>query len=181
MLFIGRFSFALDPVNDDGFCFIVYRIKNAVIACTDSMAFFCSEFFRAAGPWIGCKGKDRFVNSLPVFVRNLLCLFFRFACYYNLICQSFSQVLRNLSYGVKKAASRSALRRSLASSRSSSVPIKLSYSLRLSMTAFLRPFSSIRYLGFTASVMLCISYLSRPFLFNNSMYVARESTDGALC
>src|SRR4030042_1075395 len=56
------------------------------------------------------------------------------------VAQFFSQALRKLSYGIKEVASLSALRRSLASSKSSSNSRMFSYSLRLRITAFLLPF-----------------------------------------
>jgi hypothetical protein len=156
MLFVSRFPFDFYPVDNDGLYLIVYRIKNAIVTNTNAIAFFFCEFFRTVWSWIGSKGKNCFINGRPIFCWNLFRLFFCLAFYYNLVGQFLSHVLRNLSYGMKEVASLSALRRSLASSRSSINSMMLLYSLMLRTTAFLLPFSSTRYLGFTVSVILCI-------------------------
>lgn len=101
MLFISRFSFNLYPVNNDDFCLVIYHIKNAIISHMNAIALFLCELFRTMRHWIRGKGENFSINSKPIFYWNLFCLFLSLSFYYNLIGQSLSQVLRNLSYGQK--------------------------------------------------------------------------------
>jgi len=105
------------------------------------------------------------VNRSPIFLGNIVRFFTGFFFDYYLINQFLSQILRNLSYGIKEVASLSALRRSFESSRSSINSRILLYSLKLRTIPFLFPFSSVRYFGLADFAMLCIIYL--PLLFEN--------------
>ena len=156
MLFVSRFSFNFYSVNNNNLCFIIYRIEDAVVTGTNAIAFFFSELLTPMGSWNGCERKNSTVNRRSKFLRNIIRLLTSFFFDYYLINQFLSQVLRNLSYGIKEVASLSALRRSFESSRSSINSRILLYSLKLRTIPFLLPFSSVRYVGFADFAMLCI-------------------------
>src|SRR4030067_769044 len=159
MLSIGRFTLNFNSVNNDNLCSVIYCIKDAIVAYPDAVSFFLRELFGSIRPWIGSQGKNSFVNGSSIFCRNFLCFLAGFSFDYDFVAQFFSQVFRKLSYGIKEVAFLSALRRSLASSKSSSNLRMFSYSLRLRITAFLLPFLLTINSGFTFSATLCISFL----------------------
>src|SRR4030043_2423853 len=159
MLSIGRFTLNFNSVNNDNLCFVIYCIKDAIVAYLDAVSFFFRELFGSIRSWIGSQGKNSFVNGSSIFCRNFLCFLAGFFFDYDFVAQFFSQVFRKLSYGIKEVASLSALRRSLASSKSSSNLRMFSYSLRLRITAFLFPFLLMMNSGLTFSTTLCISFL----------------------
>jgi hypothetical protein len=168
--FLTGFTLNSNSVNNHNLCFIIYCIKDAIVACPDAVSFFLRELFGSIRPWIGSQGKNSFVNGSSLFCRNFLCFFAGFFFDDDFVAQFFSQVLRKLSYGIKEVASLSALRRSLASSKSSSNSRMFSYSLRLRITAFLFPFLLTINSGLTFSTTLCISFLlSVPILFINNI------------
>jgi len=181
ILLIGRFPFDFYPVNDNNLCIIINHVKDTIITGTYTIAFFFHEFFRAGLSWIGGEGKDCFIYSVAVLLRNLLCFFFSFLFDYYLVVQAFSQVFRNSSYGVKEIASFSAFKRSMVSSKSSIESIRYLYSLNPMTTAFLLPFSSIRYLGFVFFKACCICY-PQFCLYNSNirmLYNQQNRTTGA--
>src|SRR4030042_1579892 len=159
MLSIGRFTLNFNSVNNDNLCFVIYCIKDAIVAYPDTVSFFLRELFGSIRPWIGGQGKNSFVNGSSISCRNFLCFLAGLFFDDDFVAQFLSQVLRKLSYGIKEVASLSALRRSLASSKSSSNLRMFSYSLRLRITAFLSPFLLMMNSGLTFSTTLCISFL----------------------
>src|SRR4030042_2163822 len=168
--FLTGFTLNFNSVNNDNLCFIIYCIKDAIVASPDTVSFFLRELFGSIRPWIGNQGKNSFINGSSIFCRNFLCFLAGFFFDYDFIAQFSSQVFRKLSYGIKDVASLSALRRSLASSKSSSNSRMFSYSLRLRITAFLLPFLLTINSGLTFSTTLCISFLlSVPILFINNI------------
>ena len=76
MLFISGFSPDFYSVNDNSLCLIIDRIKNAIVATSYAVAFFCSELSGTLWSWIGGEGKDCSVNGSPVFYGNLFSIFF---------------------------------------------------------------------------------------------------------
>jgi len=170
MLSIGRFTLNFNSVNNDNRCFIIYCIKKAIVAYPDKVSFFLRELFGSIRLWIDSQGKNSFVNGSSIFCRDFLCFLAGFFFDDDFVAQSFSQVFRKLLYGIKEVASLSALRRLLASSKSSSNSRVFSYSLRLRITAFLLPFFLTINSGLTFSTTLCIFFLlSVPILFINNI------------
>jgi hypothetical protein len=71
--FLTGFTLNFNSVNNDNLCFIIYCIKDAVVACPDAVSFFLRELFGSIRPWIGSQGKNGFVKGSSIFCRNFLC------------------------------------------------------------------------------------------------------------
>jgi hypothetical protein len=52
-LLVGGFSFDLYPVYDHGLSFVINRIKNTVIAYSDTVTFFMGKLFRIESCRVG--------------------------------------------------------------------------------------------------------------------------------
>src|SRR4030066_2526414 len=59
--FLTGFTLNFNSVNNDNLCFIIYCIKDAIVACPDAVSFFLRELFGSIRSWIGSQGKNSFV------------------------------------------------------------------------------------------------------------------------
>ena len=145
-----------DTVDNNCLGFVINRIKDTVVAYSDTVTLFLGKFPAGARSWVISKRKNSLIKLMSLWKWNIFCLFLGFFSNKYSVVQRFSHFCLNSSYGVKSLVSSSAFNKSFASSRSSISSMRCSYSSKLIKTSVFRPFSSTIYRGLMLFNSLCI-------------------------